>query len=408
MPNLIRTLTAVALGLAALITLYHLLSLQYESGEGYPEYSSLRTDPLGTMALYEALDSISETQVERNMKELGRAQFTPDTTLFLLGASLGKDSVPTLERLEAFVEAGGRLVILFRPYTNPWLDEFEPTDHSSEEDDEEEDTPESEDFMIPFQDISERWGFEYAERNLTRNSDSPTTTFVQRNSEYSGVLPDALSWHSNLYFKDISNDWTSVFTRDTLVVAMERQMGEGTIVLASDNYHVTNEAMLKARSTDYLVWLTNSSHTVIFDESHLGIAPRMGLMALMALMIHYKLLPTLIACLFLAGLFVWRNTSRQIRHEIVGADTDNESVSFGSVESLASLARRSIPRNQILPTCWAMFKEGPGRSALSTKQATDEIEGLLASTTNRRMNDDTIKATYNAVCSILNERKRQK
>ena len=46
--------------------LAHLFKLRFDVGDIYPEYSSLRSDPLGTMALYEGLERIPALSVRRD------------------------------------------------------------------------------------------------------------------------------------------------------------------------------------------------------------------------------------------------------------------------------------------------------------------------------------------------------
>ena len=54
MPRRCQLILAALVIPACLLALYQLLVLQYESGDAYPEYSSFRADPLGTLALYDA------------------------------------------------------------------------------------------------------------------------------------------------------------------------------------------------------------------------------------------------------------------------------------------------------------------------------------------------------------------
>ncbi len=52
--------------------LFHLFQLRFELGDIYPEYSSLRTDPLGTMALYESLQKLPGLSVGRDFSAENR------------------------------------------------------------------------------------------------------------------------------------------------------------------------------------------------------------------------------------------------------------------------------------------------------------------------------------------------
>ena len=48
----------------------HLFQLRFSLGDVYPPYSTLRTDPLGAKAIYEALAAQPALSVERNLRPL--------------------------------------------------------------------------------------------------------------------------------------------------------------------------------------------------------------------------------------------------------------------------------------------------------------------------------------------------
>src|SRR5271168_1473665 len=85
-----------------------------ETGAVYPEYSSLRSDPMGAMALYESLAKVMK--VERLYKSRLRSDPGPGTTIFVLGvdpfgwAAIKED---TLKEYAELTSKGARLVIAF-------------------------------------------------------------------------------------------------------------------------------------------------------------------------------------------------------------------------------------------------------------------------------------------------------
>src|ERR1700722_19064113 len=97
-----------------------------ETGAAYPEYSSLRSDPQGTMALYESLSKVMH--VERLYKSRMRSDPGPGTTIFVLGvepvgwSQLKED---TLKDYEDLTSKGARLVIAFLPVSKPWAKDKE-------------------------------------------------------------------------------------------------------------------------------------------------------------------------------------------------------------------------------------------------------------------------------------------
>ena len=108
-----RNILLPALALLGLVLFFCLLTrlllLRYERGDIYPAYSTLRADPLGTRAYYEALESLPQYEVARGFKSLHRELEDKPHTLFYLGldsydiSSFSKDEVADviLDRLLA-------------------------------------------------------------------------------------------------------------------------------------------------------------------------------------------------------------------------------------------------------------------------------------------------------------------
>ena len=101
-----------------LIGIVQLLLLRFKSGDVYPPYSSLRSDPLGTRVFYESLHRLKTVAVQRNYRSLSNMTYHENATIFYLGASISnwvfvsEDTIKIFDRL-AF--AGSRLVLSFRP-----------------------------------------------------------------------------------------------------------------------------------------------------------------------------------------------------------------------------------------------------------------------------------------------------
>src|SRR5256885_1893261 len=80
-------LLAVLCGVFLLFTL-KLFSLRFQTGDIYPPYSSLRTDPLGSKALYESLNDLGAVVTERNFKTLDKLPEAAGVTLLFLGSGM--------------------------------------------------------------------------------------------------------------------------------------------------------------------------------------------------------------------------------------------------------------------------------------------------------------------------------
>src|SRR5947207_12523055 len=122
MMNKVQLILVLMMSGAFLFGLSHLFKLRFEAGDIYPEYSSLRADPLGAKVFYESLDNL--LSVRRNYRPFAKLGEGRDTTLFYLGsrATLMLDSISDVrllpeefKSLESFVVAGGRAVISLFP-----------------------------------------------------------------------------------------------------------------------------------------------------------------------------------------------------------------------------------------------------------------------------------------------------
>ena len=142
-----RRFPAGLVGVALVFALFgwgvvELFELRFSAGDVYPPYSTLRNDPLGAAAFYEALNSLPGLRVERNLRPLdhlgkapgllfGHAHGTTGDfgdgvgplTVFYLGADpyawpTGLDRAG-IARLEEILDAGGRVVMTFLPAETP-------------------------------------------------------------------------------------------------------------------------------------------------------------------------------------------------------------------------------------------------------------------------------------------------
>src|SRR5205085_5158689 len=68
LPRILLLACVFALGAG----IVHLFDLRFDFGDVYPPYSSLRSDPLGTMALYESLGALTGMVVERDFSTTNR------------------------------------------------------------------------------------------------------------------------------------------------------------------------------------------------------------------------------------------------------------------------------------------------------------------------------------------------
>jgi len=116
--NLILPVAAFIVLILFSYAIIRLLMLRYERGDIYPPYSTLRTDPLGARAFYEALDATRSFQVERGFVSLHREIAAKPDAIFYLGltaSELKSFTKVEVAALDDYVRNGGRVVITLPP-----------------------------------------------------------------------------------------------------------------------------------------------------------------------------------------------------------------------------------------------------------------------------------------------------
>jgi len=327
------------LGVAAFIAaLAHLFALRFETGEMYPPCSSFRADPLGCRALYESLDGLGGLAVSRNLDPVPALDQPRGQTLCVFGVTPRQLMVSTAEArdLEAFVRGGGRLVVTFLPSMwSPATTTNKPPTKTK--------PPKKKTARRLSGDLAQNWGVRFKLASLPDDEESARVFACQT----ALTLPRSISWHSTLVFTNLHTAWKTVYARERHPVVIERPLGNGTLVFATDTYFISNEALLRERHATLLSWLIGPARRVVFDETHLGVAEEPGV----ATLIHkYRLHGLLAALLALAALFVWRQSVPFVPASDEFSD-ENHVAGRTAAAGFVNLLRRSIPANKLLGVC---------------------------------------------------------
>ena len=374
-----------------------LFQLRFEAGDIYPPYSTLRTDPLGCKALYQGLSELRGLSVGRNYVRFRKLTAGRGTTLFHLGAlphsgsldihgesSTQPASGPTThpakrdeDVLEKFIASGGRLVISLSPRKG-WSASDAHDPHGSS-------------FL----------GLDIREDSKpVRHGEGGLV--ARRNIE--GAGEDALPWHTTLYFAELSPAWRKVYLRDDKPVIIEKDLGAGTIVVCSDSYLFSNEAMRNDRYPMLLAWLVGRSGEVLFDETHLGVVRRGGIAALGR---EYNLAGLFFVLVFLGGLFIWKNSFSFLPRDEEQDDRSGGEVVSGrsSASGLFNLLRRSIPRRNVLGICLREWQRSARRTRPGFSKVCSRIEAVVEHEKRRPRKERNPALAYRTICRILSERK---
>jgi len=439
--QIILRLTALAIVIAFGVGLLRLWLLRFDAGDIYAPYSSLRTDPLGVRAFYESLEGLPGVTVRRNYKPLKKLSRADGDTLFYIGVDRGwipsevdtAESRPADEKKSAvsaihkFASDGGRVVVTFTPAAGLSSGSFlrdlfgdmyrgdpeEDDPGDSEDKDKDEDGDEDQGDADQGKDNDED-GFDAAtdsEPGLSltgRDADDWRElhkTPALGTNEISIDWPE-IPWRGSLHFAGLSEDWSVICQQNDEPVIIEKAVGSGTIVICADSYFLSNEAVINdnSRNPQLLAWLA-SGESIVFDETHLGVASTESVASLAR---EHGLANLLFVLLVLAALYIWKSAVSILPRDPDLAErfAGGEIAGRSSAAGLHSLLRRCIPTKNILNECMKHWSASTPALRPKQKEDKDRIAAIAAAENalpaRRR---DPIKA-YAKICEILSERKR--
>ena len=376
-----------------------LFILRFESGDVYPAYSSLRSDPLGTRALYESLENIDSVMVGRNYRPLESLEFEPGTTFFYFGSSAsGNDRVPEklVKVFDRLTQSGGRLVLTFLPVTKS--NSAAPPRENSESQRAEGGRGSKDSGPDKLVSIKKHWGIGLAfKENLPLKDDKHLA--IEATSTRTD-LPAVISWHTNLYFDLFEKVWQPLYSYEGLPLIVERSYGKGSILLCADSFFISNEALWSERHPQLLVWLIGGNSKIIFDETHFGIYKQPSVAQLLR---HYRFHWFFAALVVLALLFIWKSTSYFVPppqdDDLAGADVVSEK---DYTQGLIALLRRNIAGSQVLQVCareWEQtFKKNPRIRAA----AFEHVKGIIETESNASKKSKDPVPGYQKISKVIN------
>jgi hypothetical protein len=353
-----------------------LFELRFEAGDVYPEYSSLRSDPLGTMGFYESINGLPGLTARRDFTASNDLPGEKDATYFHIATSIDaflRLPGASLEAIERFVTSGGRMVITISAEAAA---RSRPREQERSKID--------------------RWGIGFQVLALSRNANGVYAPQRVRNE--SGLsLPAELDWHSGIVFSGLSPAWKRIYARGMNAVVVERDFGRGGIVIVTDSYFLSNEAMVRDRHADLLSWLIGPNRIVIFDEAHLGVVERPGVAALTR---KYRLQWLLAGLIVLAGLFIWKNsvslvpprTVEERKEYIAGKD---------AAAGFDGLLRRGIVPRDLLALCFGEWKKSAAQTGKYSKGRIQQAEAAFETERALAAKDRDPVRAYRTIAKIL-------
>jgi hypothetical protein len=463
-----RNFILPAVALAGLILFFcflvHLLLLRYERGDVYPEYSTLRADPLGTRAYYEALDSMRDYPVARGFRSLHRELAVNPNAIFYLGFNVDDFATFTKEdisELDTFVKNGGRVVMTFAPEEPGARDEddswkkaydkkkaadpdkktdakpdttppakadaalseeknagpqteqekFEREEFRREREEDEKDNPRKphDGTLEKYQrSLAALWGFGWEDhtedkpKKPAENSYAEASKPVEEKPEvfaqhlYEGNVEAQVPWKSALYFVRLEPQWQRIYSAKYQPVLVRRTWGKGEIILATDSYFISNEALRNDRRPQLLSFVTGAPGRLLFDETHLGTEEKEGVMFLAE---KFKLEGYLYGILGVVLLFLWRNSAPLVPPRLIGRNAALGGAVSGkdSRSGLVNLLRRNIAASEILKTSFGEWRRvAPNRSNVAEKTA--EMQAII--TVSEGAKAETLVESYHLLREI--------
>ncbi len=357
----------VLAGCAAILLfgIVRLVELRFAQGEVYPEYSSLRADPLGTMVFYESLESMPGISARRDFSDLNRLPEEPQTAyLHLASPRYEWESMPAdlFHELQNFLARGNRLVITFFPQTGPHVfhqyrgdDETNSVKSAKGKDEKMPEAKPAKSRKKPTADepditLEDKWEFHIGFEKLAEDGETYAPARAWNRTDL--PLPETLDWHSGLVLTNCGSLWRTIYARGTNAVVVERDFGKGSVVIATDSYFVSNESMEQDRHADLL--------------AAAGLAPA--------------------------------------REEKKGGDFVSGK---DSASGFVNLLRRSIAPRDLLATCFAEWKKSAapaGKMSTARLQQAEEIFRVENSLPNRDRNPI---AAYKSISNTLGTRNKK-
>ena len=216
-------------------------------------------------------------------------------------------------------------------------------------------------------------------------------------------LPRSLDWHSGTIFTNCSDKWQTIYARGKNPVVIERKFSKGSVVIASDSYFLSNEAMLKDRHAELLAWVVGDSRQIVFDEAHFGILDTSGVAALMR---KYHLHGLAAGLLLLAALFIWKNSTSLVPAQARAAREDFVA-GKDATSGFVNLLRRSVPPRDVFATCFAEWKKAAAPSGKFSTTRLQQAEAIFDSEKSRPVGERDPIATYRKISEALSNRKQK-
>jgi hypothetical protein len=349
---------------------YKVMSMRFVKGDVYPQYSSLRHDPMGTSIFFQSLKKMGyrvETIMEEKLPENVNPQ---NTILFYLSPSfyISKDA---REEIISFILGGGRVFVSDK-HNNRLLSFFDTK-------------------IVYLENDNNEQEYDNNEQEYERNA-----------------IPEEIF--------DFANERLKVFNKSTLkcnwsksktVYKLNEQdiilllnHGKGNIIISSETYFISNESLVKEPPVKFLTWIMNGRKRVLVDEFHHGISYKKGISFLLKKYNLYWFIAYLILIFFL---YLWY-VLPYFRTPLPRPSRGNYQTQT-SLRGYTQLLTKTIPKNKLLDISIDQWIKG-SKNRFFMEKNKKEIERIKTKTELTNIDkDEELISKYNEISNIIKERK---
>ena len=299
----------LVLAVASAVLAIRLFNIQLASGDVYPEYSSLRSDPMGAKLLFDSLTLIPDTRVERNFLPL---EYLPerDCAILLLGTTLDSlaETRPLLERAAT---RGNRVVIAFQLPATP--------------------------NAMQAKSLARDWRLR--------------------------IDTDTDKEHVHRYSFGSYDGWRVLDRAGPKILAIEKDFGKGSFAVFAESDDFNNGSTVAGDRFLRVAAALGPYRQIIFEEHHLGIDEGGSIMEMAR---RFRLTGLLLGLLLVAALALWRNAAGFPPTAAVPSAA--RLTGRTSQAGLLTLLQRHVPRRELAAVCWQEWLNG-NRGQISPRRA---------------------------------------
>jgi hypothetical protein len=346
-----------------------------ETGDTFPEYSTYRADPKGLKAFYESLLATDQVHVSRRMQSSKILPSGENQVLVLAGIRADQPTVSEEDSqlFDHWLATGGRIVFALRPEKNePARNQAAPLENRDETD-----RPPN----ITWRSLFRRWGIETVPVRETHSTKTDSTLFGKISR-----------WLGRDSFDRFTSGWKVIAVQDGKNVIVERAFAHGSLVLLADSYPLSNEALATDRNTVFLLWLMGNRSGVLFDETHLGLSERPGIMTLAQ---HYGLQGTLLSIVAVLLLFIWKCQYTLVPRTRIAQEGLTVS-GCSSDQAFLNLLRRNVSQKELMSICIKTWL----KTARPTSAQLARLKEFRADPVEKK----SVVERYNQITTLLNEK----